>query len=100
MYLATFQNESLDSRGNYALHFASIFGFQRTAQYLVDIDVNINVKNENGHTPLAMASKHGHANIVSLLLSHGADTNAVDSRGFTSLMEASKMATLILWKYF
>ena len=86
----SFQDNPLDIRGNFTHHFVSIFGFPRAAEYLMDMDIDINVKNEDGCTALAFASRHGYEDIVSLLLSHGANVNALDSRGWTSLMEASR----------
>ena len=42
---------------------------------LVEIEANINKKNNNGETPSLIASKAGHEDIVKYLLEHGAHLN-------------------------
>ncbi|KIV78297.1 hypothetical protein PV11_10026 [Exophiala sideris] len=44
-----------------------------------------NLTNEKGDTLLMLASYHGHAPLVSLLLKHGADPNRVNDRGQSPL---------------
>ena len=44
-------------------------------------DVNVNLQDKNGHTPLYWAVRHGHRGIVQFLLEHGADTNIQGNEG-------------------
>ncbi len=50
---------------------------------------NVNTKNERGWTALMYASYYGHTDIVSSLISDGADVNAKNNDGVTALMWAS-----------
>lgn len=47
-------------------------------------------RDEGGRTPLHVAAAEGHAAIVDLLLSHGADAHAADALGRTPLGEARR----------
>ena len=54
---------------------------------------NINIRNEDGDTPLLYAVKHEFpASTVKLLLSNGADSNAKDKNGYTmyDIMQSSQ----------
>ena len=57
-------------------------------QFLQHISVNINHTNEQGKTPLMIASENGHRNIVKLLLSAQANVNKQDDLGRTAVMLA------------
>ena len=41
----------------------------------------VNVKNNNGDTPISIASKKGHGDIVKLLLDNGADKKDINTTG-------------------
>ena len=56
---------------------------------LLEAGADVNVRNKFGVTPLMMASKEGHAEIVKLLLANKADVNAAHTDGRTPLMVAS-----------
>lgn len=48
----------------------------------------VDVRNQDGYTPLMMATYYGHQDIVTTLLAKGADRCARDNRGNTALMGA------------
>ncbi|MGQ0476158.1 MULTISPECIES: ankyrin repeat domain-containing protein [Acinetobacter] len=48
----------------------------------------VDVRNQDGYTPLMMATYYGHQGIVTTLLTKGADRCARDNRGNTALMGA------------
>lgn len=48
----------------------------------------VDVRNQDGYTPLMMATYYGHQDIVTALLAKGADRCARDKRGNTALMGA------------
>ena len=52
---------------------------------LLDHGADVNVKDEDGETPLFCASNNGHKEIVKLLLEHGADVNAKNNYGNSPL---------------
>ena len=57
-------------------------------QFLQHISVNVDHTNEQGQTPLMIASENGHRNIVKLLLSAQANVNKQDDLGTTAVMLA------------
>ena len=50
--------------------------------------VNINSKDEGGNTPLHIASRYGHTQIVKFLVNKGADVNSKNTYGYTPLLSA------------
>jgi ankyrin repeat protein len=67
------------------LHFAAGEGYTGMAQYLLDKNVDINVKNASGTTPLHEAARSGNLVIMELLLRRGADVRAQDAKGNTPM---------------
>ena len=51
--------------------------------------VHVDVRDEDGATALAMASRYGHAKCIALLLERHAAVDAADDMGWTPLMEAA-----------
>jgi ankyrin repeat protein len=49
---------------------------------------DVDVRDENGFSALALAAKHSSIDLVKLLVGHGADINSVSSTGSTPLLEA------------
>ena len=56
---------------------------------LLEYGAEVNVRNENGETPLHSASEKGQFEIINLLLKNEADVNAVNNREWTPLFEAA-----------
>lgn len=52
------------------------FFSQQTLARMPANGLGINVSNQDGFTPLHVAALHGHAELVSLLLKHGASVGA------------------------
>jgi ankyrin repeat protein len=58
-------------------------------QLCLEAGVGVNDAGLNGFTPLIVASKNGHTDVVKELLSGGANINATETDGRTALMFAS-----------
>ncbi|MES1902585.1 MAG: Ankyrin repeat domain-containing protein 17 [Paramarteilia canceri] len=58
-----------------ALLTSSEYGFFNAVHYLVSRNININCKDDNGHTPLYKAATKGHLTIVKFLVEKNADIN-------------------------
>jgi E3 ubiquitin-protein ligase mind-bomb len=69
-----------------ALHIASLNGYLNIAELLITQGhANIELTNAEQHTPLLTGLSQGRASIIELLVSHGANVNAVDSEGSCAL---------------
>src|SRR5207302_6609403 len=78
-------------RGSTALMFAAQQGDAVSARILLAAGAKANdVMPKTQWTPLLIASAMGRAKVVALLLDQGADANAVDADGFTSLHYAAQ----------
>ncbi len=77
--------------GFQALGLASFFGYVDVASLLLDYGAEVNSPSRNGQKvmPLHSAAAGRHLEIARLLLSHGADPNAVQSDDFTPLHAAA-----------
>jgi uncharacterized protein len=56
---------------------------------LTATDIDVNVRDETGATPLILAARNGHDGVVKTLLIARADINAKDNQGKTAMMYAS-----------
>ena len=75
-----------------ALHYASFCGIHDVAEFLiVEHSQDVNARGfGDQETPLHVASRQGHADVVLLLLEHGADADAQDYLKCSSLFRASE----------
>ena len=77
-------------RGTF-LHYAALWGLRSMVKFLV-IEHSQNVHSQDFTeevTPLQLASRNGHVEVVCFLLDHGTDVTARDESGLTALHYAS-----------
>merc|ERR1711963_1192748 len=82
-----------DSDGLTALHRAARDGDLEAAENLIiqrHADVNAKTNNFFEMTPLHLAARYGHKDVVQLLLSHSAEVDAKDDDGKTALQIAEQ----------
>ena len=70
---------------NAGLHWAASLGLAEMARLLIDNGADVNIRNEEGYTPLHWAAGEGQKELVVILIIHGADVNAHNKRGWTPL---------------
>ncbi len=63
------------------MHLACQEGLSENVQLLLELDVNVNMKDDRGQTPLFIAVRQGYNSIVELLLKWGADPNIPTNGG-------------------
>lgn len=68
-----------------SLHKAADFGRLERVQSLLREGANVNLQDNNGNTPLIIATAFGHLEIVKALLLNGADVTKTNNTGFTAL---------------
>ena len=76
------------------LVFATYFGNQEAAEYLIKKGAEINHKDVLGNTVLMGVSFKGLTELAELLISNGADIEAKNNAGETALMFAAKYGQL------
>lgn len=67
-----------DLKGNAALHFAALLGFQEGAELLLSRGAQVNLGNSSGETPLIIAVQQRNIPMIRLLLASGADPKQPD----------------------
>ena len=83
-YLKIFGDSlQLNENGDSLLHQAAEFGYINMVKRLVEHAKDMNVPNQNLHTPFAMAVKKGKIQIVKFLLAINVDPNVPDKFGVT-----------------
>jgi hypothetical protein len=79
-------NVKLGRRGRTQLHHCAINGLTTSVKRLLSIrNINVNVKDVDGWTPLHWTTRNGHVEIARLLLQNGAVVNARSHGGNTPL---------------
>lgn len=77
--------QSVDEKGNTALHIVSQEGHSGCAKFLIDKGTNPNTINMYGSTPLHFAAFYNHLDVVQILVQHGADPLIMAANGATPL---------------
>ena len=80
--------------GAAALHWASYWNAPDTVALLIDAGADLDLANDYGVTPLALACDNGSGAMVTRLLSAGADPNLARSTGETPLMTCARTGAL------
>ena len=80
----------LDFPGWPPLAYAAFNNHPQVVEYLIEKGANINARTETGATPLYLASRYGHTDVVKLLLKHRADPAIPDQHRETALDAAQK----------
>jgi ankyrin repeat protein len=82
------------------IHAAAEAGdIARVTEILTSTPDQVSAKNERGLTPLHLAARRGHSEVVQLLLDRGADLEETDDRGFTALLYAASSGNLDLVRF-
>ena len=58
-----------------ALNYASVNGYRKMVEFLIEKGADVNQEDAEGYTALMLASREGYKKIVELLLENGADVN-------------------------
>lgn len=84
-------NVNSSKEGYTGLHFACLHGHVPLVQFLLkQVAIDVEVRDNDGSTPLMVAAQNGHDLVVYLLLNKGAQVDAQDNQGFTALMAAAQ----------
>ena len=76
----------VDTEGNTALCYASMYGQIRSMEMLLEAGADVNLSGKYTDTPLMKASFYGHEKCVELLINAGADVNIQIAQGLCDLM--------------
>lgn len=81
-----------DPQGNTPLHVAATSGHSLAITILCNHgkDLDINAQNNDGETPLYLASQHGDIHCLNSLIESGADVNLATNTGYTPLHTAAQ----------
>ena len=61
----------------------------KSVKNYIDSGYDLNIQNDNGHTPLNRAVEYNNIEIVKLLLNAGADIDKQNNYGYTALIWAA-----------
>lgn len=76
--------------GFFPIHAASLLGIKPVLSLLLEGEVDGNVADLFGRTPLMLAVRGGHKGAIELLVKHGVDVNTKDNRGSSPLFIAAE----------
>lgn len=89
-----------DGKGYTALHRASGYGKTAVAQYLLDLGADPNNKGQPNHwTPVSLAARYGHIDILKMLHLKGGNLNNVTYKGWSPLMLGARGKHPLVVKY-
>jgi hypothetical protein len=86
--------------GNSLLHFAYQGNNTKLIKYLIELNCDINAKNNKNQTPLHLASMKGDLEICKFLVENGALLNVYDSKKYTPIHYACYNNFIELINYF
>ncbi|CAG8950960.1 hypothetical protein HYFRA_00006357 [Hymenoscyphus fraxineus] len=67
------------------IHIAAVFNISSIVQYFLERGVTLEVRDRDGHTPLALVAKRGDERMTRMFLDLGADVNTVNDDNCTPL---------------
>ncbi|XP_053593276.1 ankyrin-1 [Microplitis demolitor] len=70
-------NRTTADEGFTPLHFASIFGCNYVADFILNMNADINILSYDNSLPIHFAVSKGHDKVVELLLNHGANVDSL-----------------------
>uniref|UniRef100_A0A0G2JZI5 Proteasome 26S subunit, non-ATPase 10 n=1 Tax=Rattus norvegicus TaxID=10116 RepID=A0A0G2JZI5_RAT len=87
-----------DQDSRTALHWACSAGHTEIVEFLLQLGVPVNEKDDAGWSPLHIAASAGRDEIVKALLIKGAQVNAVNQNGCTPLHYAASKNSIMITK--
>ncbi|KAL6006869.1 hypothetical protein ACLOJK_032365 [Asimina triloba] len=89
-----------DANKRGALHFAAREGKTEVCKFLIeDLKLGVDVRDDDGETPLLHAVRQGHVTTAKYLLEHGADPDASSELGATPLHHAAGIGNIELLSF-
>jgi hypothetical protein len=66
----------IDAGADVSIHLAALVGHAERVRRSIASGVDVNARDDEGLTPLFLATRGGHSGVVDMLMAHGADPNA------------------------
>ncbi len=80
-----------------ALHEAAVFGWRDLARVLVDHGADVNSRDDEGRTPLALAQRSGQVELAGYLQTHGARGDAEDESVSLASLDGMSPGSADIW---